>query len=241
MTTRWTPLQRTRRKHCAAERDAPMPSHRSVTRLAEQPARRLCVVAGWGAVPSRLTLEVGRCAHCTLTGPGRHRAGQCLAAGPGSIAARSNITAPSAILPQSLASSLGGSSAPPAAARPAGSQKGRLCLAPLRGGARSRFAALLQRPACALALSRQREGLARRCAQRWRGAPAHPGPSAARACGPAGLRSRARSRPSRPPRKRGSPKFNGNPGPWGESSRRLPKEHSAVLAASRVRFAAARP
>jgi hypothetical protein len=125
-----------------------------------------------------------------------------------------NITAPSATLPQSLASSLGGSSA----ARPSGSQKGRLCLAPRPDGARSRCAALLQRPACALALSRQREGLARRCAQGWRTSPARPGPSAARACGPAGLRSRARSRPSRPPRKRGSPKFNGNPGPWGEEA-----------------------
>jgi hypothetical protein len=158
MTTRWTPLQRTRRKRRAAERDAPMPWDRSVTRLAEQPARRLCAVAGWGAVPSRLTLESQalRALHTHRPRPASSRPVPGRRSGVNAYAC--NITAPSATLPQSLAGSLGGSSA----SRPSGSQKGRLCLAPRPDGARSRCAALLQQPACALALSRQREGLARR-------------------------------------------------------------------------------
>ncbi len=151
-------MQRTRRKRRAAERDAPMSWDRSVTRLAEQPARRLCVVADWGAVPSRLTLksQALRALHTHRPRPASSRPRPGRRSGVNADAL--NITAPSATLPQSLAGSLGGSSAP----RPAGSQKGRLCLAPRPDGARSRYAALLQQPACALALSRQREGLARR-------------------------------------------------------------------------------
>ena len=125
-------------------------------------------------------------------------------------------------------------------ARPAGSGNGRLCLAPLRVGRGAGEARAAQQPVGVIAHAPSRVfSQALRAKVEW--SPARPGPSAARACGPAGLRSRARSRPSRPPRKRGSPKFNGNPGLWGESSRRLPREPSAVLAASRVRFAAARP
>lgn len=253
---RRTPLQRTRRKRRAAERDAPVPWDRSVTRLAGQPARRLCVVADSGAVPPWLTLESQalRATARTQAPTGIEPA----ASWPPLRGKREalNITAPSATLPQSLASSLGGSSA----ARPAGSQKGRLCLAPLRVGRGAGFARAAGQPACALALSRQRGSLARRCAQRWRNEPRPPRAVCCvrlRPCGPpfacsqpslpspcrAHLalacarsfrrRTACRAKPLLHPRKRGSPNFNGNPGPWGESSRRLPREPSAVLAASR--------
>ena len=123
-------------------------------------------------------------------------------------AAALNITAPSANLPQSLrCAPLGGSSA----ARPAGSQKGRLCLAPLRVGRCAGFARAAQQPVGALALSRQREGLARRCAQ---GGGTSPRPPRGVCCARLALRcSFPCSQPPHPsaPASGGSLKINGHP------------------------------
>lgn len=174
-----------------------------------------------GAVPPRLTLcavspaptfTVRRCArgyeHRPRPASSRPRPGRR----SGVNRKRFNITAPSANLPQSLrCAPLGGSSA----ARPAGSQKGRLCLAPLRVGRCAGFARAAQQPVGALALSRQREGLARRCAQGGERPPPAPRgllrrASALRAsrpvlAAPAPVRPRKRGLPEvqRPPRHRG--------------------------------------
>lgn len=231
---RRTPLQRTRRKRRAAERDAlshldrPSRGLRSVQRRwpghgkprAGLPCRGLDRHRSGHrrkrAVPPGLTLQRRAVTtdfrewRCRATARTQAPAGiEPAAPWPPLRGKREalNITAPSAKCSQSLTSSLGGCTA----ARPAGSQKGRLCLAPLRVGRCAGFARAAQQPVGALAAAPPTRIFSQALRAKVEWCPAHPGPSAARACGPAGLRSRARSQPSRPPRQRGSPKSKATP------------------------------
>lgn len=244
MRTRPTPLQQTLRKRRAAERDAPRASGPPVTRLARRATRGQGTAsrAPGYAVPSSAAVP-----------PVGDRESQALRAITPTTQATAGIEPAAAWPPvrgksqaiehnRALRKVAGAARTEfacwqPGCARPAGSRNERLCLAPRPDGQHGHAVPVLQRPVGALAC-RHASAIVYPGAARTGGGTS-PRPPRAVCC--AGLQRFALlapcSQPSLPsaPASGGSPKFNGNPATVGESSHRLPREHSAVLAASRVR------